>query len=41
MENVDVNVKNWKSLIKPSRLEVQLSDDKTYAKVINSCVIQC
>ena len=34
MENLDVNVKNWKSLIKPARLDVQLSDDKTYAKVI-------
>ena len=34
MENVDVNVKNWKSLIKPSKLDIQLSDDKTYAKVI-------
>ena len=34
MENLDVNVKNWKSLIKPGRLDVQLSDDKAYAKVI-------
>ena len=34
MENLDVNVKNWKSLIKPAKLDVQLSDDKTYAKVI-------
>ena len=34
MENLDVNVKNWKSLIKPGKLDVQLSDDKTYAKVI-------
>jgi len=34
MENVDVNVKNWKSLIKPSKLDIQLSEDKTYAKVI-------
>ena len=34
MENVDVNVKNWKSLIKPPKLDIQLSDDKTYAKVI-------
>ena len=34
MENTDVNVKNWKSLIKPSKLEVKLSDDKSYAKII-------
>ena len=34
MENIDVNIKNWKSLIKPSKLDIQLSDDKTYAKVI-------
>jgi len=34
MENLDVNIKNWKSLIKPSSLDVQLSDDKTYAKII-------
>ena len=34
MEVENVNVKNWKSLIKPAKLDVQLSDDKTYAKVI-------
>jgi len=34
MENLDINVKNWKSLIKPAKLDVQLSDDKTYAKII-------
>ena len=34
MENADVNVKNWKSLIKPSKLDVKLSDDKSYAKII-------
>ena len=34
MDSLDVNVKNWKSLIKPAKLDVQLSDDKTYAKVI-------
>ena len=34
MENVDVNIKNWKSLIKPSKLDVKLSDDKSYAKII-------
>ena len=33
MENLEVNNKNWKSLIKPARLEVQLSDDKSYAKI--------
>ena len=34
METTDVNVKNWKSLIKPPKLVVQLSDDKSYAKII-------
>ena len=34
MENLEANNKNWKSLIKPSKLEVQLSDDKSYAKII-------
>jgi DNA-directed RNA polymerase subunit alpha len=34
MENLEVNVKNWKSLIKPGQLDVQLSEDKTYAKII-------
>ena len=34
MESVDVNIKNWKALIKPGKLDVQLSDDKSYAKII-------
>ena len=34
MENVDVNIKNWKSLIKPTKLDVKLSDDKSYAKIV-------
>ena len=34
METSDVNIKNWKSLIKPHKLDVKLSDDKTYAKII-------
>ena len=34
MENLEVNNKNWKSLIKPAKLEMQLSDDKSYAKII-------
>ena len=34
METVDVNIKNWKSLIKPAKLDVNLSDDKSYAKII-------
>ena len=34
METADVNVKNWKSMIKPPKLEVQLNDDKSYAKII-------
>ncbi len=34
METADVNIKNWKSLIKPPKLEVQLSDDKSFAKIV-------
>ena len=30
----NVNVKNWKSLLKPAKLDLQLSDDKSYAKII-------
>ena len=34
METVEVNPKNWKSLIKPAKLDVQLSEDKSFAKII-------
>ena len=34
MESAEVNIKNWKSLIKPSKLDIKLSDDKSYAKII-------
>ena len=34
MEQTEVNSKNWKSLIKPTKLDVQLSDDKSFAKII-------
>ena len=34
METLDVNVKNWKSLIKPAKLDVKISDDLSYAKII-------
>ena len=34
MENTEINIKNWKSLIKPGKLDVNLSDDKSYAKII-------
>ena len=34
MEVENVNVKNWKSLIKPSKLDVQISEDLTHAKII-------
>ena len=34
MENTEVNMKNWKSLIKPGKLDVNLSDDKSYAKIV-------
>ena len=34
MEVENVNIKNWKSLIKPPKLDVNLSEDKSYAKII-------
>ena len=34
MENTEINVKNWKSLIKPGKLDVNLSDDKSYARIV-------
>ena len=34
METTEVNIKNWKSLIKPPKLDIQLSDDKSHAKII-------
>ena len=34
METANVNIKNWKSLIKPGKLDIKLSDDKSYAKII-------
>ena len=34
MENTEVNIKNWKSMIKPSKLDIKLSDDKSYAKIV-------
>jgi DNA-directed RNA polymerase subunit alpha len=34
METIEVNSKNWKKLIKPTKLDVQLSEDKSYAKII-------
>ena len=34
METTQVNTKNWKSLIKPAKLDVQLSEDKSHAKII-------
>tara|TARA_B100001996_G_scaffold88040_1_gene65223 strand:+ start:321 stop:1349 length:1029 start_codon:yes stop_codon:yes gene_type:complete len=34
MENIDVNAKNWKSLIKPTKLEIQQTDDKSHAKIV-------
>ncbi len=33
METTQVNIKNWKSLIKPGKLDLVLSEDKTYAKI--------
>ena len=34
MENTEINVKNWKSLIKPGKLDINLSDDKSYARIV-------
>ena len=34
MENISVNDKNWKAMIKPTKLDIQLSEDKTKAKII-------
>ena len=34
METTNVNIKNWKAMIKPGKLDIQLSDDKSYAKII-------
>ena len=34
MENISANDKNWKSMIKPPKLDIQLSENKTKAKII-------
>ena len=34
MEVENVNIKNWKSLIKPGKLDINLNDDKSYAKIV-------
>ena len=34
METVNVNVKNWKSLIKPAKLDVKISDDQSKATIV-------
>ena len=34
MENIDVNAKNWKSLIKPTKLDISSSEDKSQAKIV-------
>ena len=34
MENISANDKNWKAMIKPTKLDIQLSEDKTKAKII-------
>ena len=33
METSNVNIKNWKSVITPAKLDIKLSDDKSYAKI--------
>ena len=30
MDTTEVNIKNWKSLIKPPKLDINLSDDKKF-----------
>ena len=34
METANVNLKNWKTLIKPGKLDINLNDDKSYAKIV-------
>ena len=34
METENVNIKNWKSLIKPTKLDVKMSDDLSQATII-------
>ena len=34
MESLNVNTKNWKSLIKPTKLEVKISDDLSNATIV-------
>ena len=34
MENTNIFDKNWKSLTKPSKLEIESNEDKTVAKVV-------
>ena len=33
METENVNVKNWKSLIKPAKLDVKMSEDLTHGTI--------
>ena len=34
MEIENVNIKNWKSLIKPAKLDVKISEDLTHATIV-------
>ena len=34
MQTENVNIKNWKSLIKPAKLDVKISDDQTHARIV-------
>ena len=34
MQTENVNIKNWKSLIKPAKLDVKISEDLTHAKIV-------
>ncbi len=34
MEKTDIFDKNWKTLIKPSKLEISSNEDKSFAEVV-------
>ena len=40
MEVENVNIKNWKSLIKPAKLDVKISDDLTHATIVAEPLIE-
>ena len=40
MENINIIDKNWKSLIKPTKLAITSNDDKSIAKVIAEPLVE-